>query len=791
MRPFTVFFIFVLLLVLNANTASAQIQIGAVKGTVSDSAGALVAGAELALDNSLTGFHAVTTSRERGEFNFDNVPYGSYSLRATVAGFESVTQSLRLRSNIPVVTNLKLGVARVTASINVVADDALVQPDSSSSETTIDESFIKRQPGVAGGRQLQNVVATAPGWRIENDGLLHVRGVDDGILYVVDGVPVTDRQDVVSGSSYDTDMIRSLDVISGNVPAEFGGRSGAVVAVQSKSMMATPLTGSFGAGVGSLRAGEFNAMLGGGKKNLGFLASASGSRSNRFLDPVDPANFNNRGGALRLNVRSDWRPTAKDLLLFTVSANGTDFRVTNDFEQEIAGQRQRQELRDNSQSIRWQRVWSPTTVTELAFYRQSYKARLLGSEFDTPLFAAQDRRNVRQGIVAGLTRSFAKHTIKAGLEASRVSLREFFTFAVTDDEEAEERDISEAALEFDLDNPFVFNDRTTRAQFAGYIQDTFTPLRNFTVSAGLRYEHSDLLVSAQQFSPRVGAVYFIDKTKTAIRGSFNRLYMPPQVENLLLASSEQARQLSPFATPAGGGSAVVRPEKVSAYEVGFAQDVVGLFKFDSAYWCRSFRNYDDPNVFFNTTIIFPNSVAAGFARGVDARIDVPERRGWSGYASYGNARILQTGPINGGLFLTDEFIEIGPGTRFIPDHDERNTASFAVTYNLRSRGFWASFLGRYESGMPLEVDEDDLDELREEPGADLVNFDRGRVKPWSVFDVSAGLDLFREERVTVQTQFSVENITNRRFVYNFGNPFSGTHFGYPRLWSGKIKLIFR
>jgi len=59
------------------------------------------------------------------------------------------------------------------------------------------------------------------------------------------------------------------------------------------------------------------------------------------------------------------------------------------------------------------------------------------------------------------------------------------------------------------------------------------------------------------------------------------------------------------------------------------------------------------------------------------------------------------------------------------------------------------------------------------------------------FAVAAGWDLFREERVTVQTQFSVENIFDRPFVYNFGNPFSGMHFGYPRRWTGRIKLVFR
>ncbi len=373
----------------------------------------------------------------------------------------------------------------------------------------------------------------------------------------------------------------------------------------------------------------------------------------------------------------------------------------------------------------------------------------------------------------------------------RVSLREWFTFAVTDEDEAEEADISEAALEFDLDDPFLFSDRKTRGQFSAYFQDTFSPLTNITINAGVRYDYSNLLVSAQQVSPRLGVVYFIPKSKTALRGSFDRLYMPAQVENLLLASSEAARRLSPFATPAGGGSAAVHPERVSAYEVGFAQDLFGVLRIDGAYWSRRFRNFDDPNVFFNTTIIFPNSVAEGFARGADVRIDVPDIKGWSGHVSYGNARILQTGPINGGLFLTDEFIEIGPGTRFTPDQDVRNTLSFGLTYNLRPRKAWISLMGRHESGVPLEVDEDELDELMERPGADLVNFERGRVKPWTVFDLGAGFELFSEKRLSVQTQLSVENIANRRFVHNFGNPFSGTHFGHPRMFQARVKFTFR
>ena len=134
-----------------------------------------------------------------------------------------------------------------------------------------------------------------------------------------------------------------------------------------------------------------------------------------------------------------------------------------------------------------------------------------------------------------------------------------------------------------------------------------------------------------------------------------------------------------------------------------------------AYWWRRFRNIDDPNVLLGTTIIFPNSVARAEAKGLDVRLDIPFRKGFSAYMSYTNNQIVEIGPINGGLFLDDDFIEIGPGTRFTPDHDQRNVASFALTYMARKYGMWTSFTGRFESGVPMELPDLDPGELRSFP----------------------------------------------------------------------------
>ncbi len=261
-----------------------------------------------------------------------------------------------------------------------------------------------------------------------------------------------------------------------------------------------------------------------------------------------------------------------------------------------------------------------------------------------------------------------------------------------------------------------------------------------------------------------------------IRGSVDRFFQPPQAENLLLGSSEEARELSPFVDETGGGEQV-QPERQWATEIAVNHTFPQGLRLDVSYWRRRVDDAGDPNVLFGTTIVVPNSIARGKANGVDVRLELPRRRGASAYVSYTNSRVVQFGPVTGGLFLEEEVIEIADGTEFIPDHDQRHVGAFGVSYDHPRSGFWVSFGGRYESGTPLEVDEDELDELMERPGADLVDFERGRVKPRHLFDIAAGTRLFRAGGSEFRIRAAVLNLAAERFAFNFGNPFSGTHFG--------------
>jgi outer membrane receptor protein involved in Fe transport len=757
--------------------AAFQIQLGSVQGKVMDPSCAAIVATPVLLEE---GSRVRTVETDNGgRFLFHGLPYGSYALRVEAPGFRTYEEPVEIRSNVALERSIVLVLSGAAESLTVRAQERL----EASASTRIDEEDVNRLPGITAGAEVQQLVAAAAGWSTEDNGLLHSRGVDDGFLYVVGGIPWFDRVDTFFAAATDVESFQSLEILDGHIPVEYGSASGGVINIVPRSGFARKWTGAAAIGLGSLEAGEA-AVSGGGRiledAGLFFSTTYRGS-GRRHLDPVDPENFNNSGGALRFTARADYRPTGKDLLVFDLTAGGTGFRVTNTLEQELAGQRQRQELRDDHQSVIWQRAWSERTVTDAAFYRHFFGAKLFPSSLDTPISAEQDRRHVRQGVLLSLTRSAGEHLWKAGLDAQRVNVRERFSFIATGEGEG----LSEEAMEFGPGNPFQFEEDVDRHQGSFYAQDTLSLGERVTINAGIRFDWTTLLSRESAVSPRLGASYYIPALRTTVRGSYNRLFKPPQVENLLLASSEEARELSPFED----GGAEVPAERQHAIEAGFSYQLGDVALLDAAYWRREVRNYADPNVFFGTTILFPNSVASGSASGVSARLEFPSRKGISGFASYGNALVAQTGPINGGLFLEDDAPEIGLGTRFTPDHDQRNVGAFGIQYEHAS-GLWGSFSGRHESGTPIEIAEDEIEEVMTRRGAELVDFDRMRVKARTLLDASVGKRILDAGGLVLDLQLDVRNLTNRAFAFNFANPFSGTHFGHARLVSGRIRVTF-
>jgi outer membrane receptor protein involved in Fe transport len=471
-------------------------------------------------------------------------------------------------------------------------------------------------------------------------------------------------------------------------------------------------------------------------------------------------------------------------------------------QQEIAGQDLRERLRDNSQNFTFQHIFSPNTVAQFSFFNRGSHSVLTSNPRATPVVAFQDRTLKNYGGLGSLSLTRGSHNIKFGGQVTITPLNEKFSFYPTvrfDDLVDENGSVFPNPINgFNSTRPFLFAGKQTGRTLSAYVQDRFLLFKNFTLDAGVRYDNYKLLISEQALSPRIGVAYYLPRTKTTLHASYNRLFQPPPAENLLLASSREAAAISPIAVLRGITAVLpILPDKENAFEVGVQQLMSRYLRGSLTLYQKRIRNFSDKDQFFETGVIFPIAISAGRVTGEELRIESTDIRGFHGSLSFANARAYGVTPINGGLFLGEDTqsLEVS-GLIFPNDHDQRNEAQFQLGYNHKPSGIYATFSGRYDSGVPTDV----------QPGTTLaqfvadgfdprlyneIDFQRGRVRPRTILDFSVGADLLRKERVSMNLQFDVQNLTNQLYLYNFESVFSGTHVGNPRLISGRLGLRFK
>jgi hypothetical protein len=761
---------------------TAQLQLATVTVVLLDTQDRPVAGAAVRLTDALGADVQQAVSDAAGRATFTRIAPGHYRVTAAAPGMAPFDIPAQVAGALPIEITL-----RVPAAITslVVVEGATDDPSTRASLATESLALV---PIRGRARGLQDAVATLPGWATEDNGLLHARGVDDGFLYVIDGVPVYERLDAVSGIAPDLSSIGSLSVITGYVPPEFGHKAGGVIDIRSAAAQAD-WSGAADVRFGSVAARDASFAAGG---RLGAAvdvrAGLVASRSDRFLDPIHPDNFHNVGGQSSTYGQLGWSPTGRDRVTAGWGVGRSRFDVPNTELQEEVGQDQRQRVRQRYLNATWQRSLSPQAVLHASAYARYSDARLDGSANDTPLEAHSDRSLRRTGALLAATYQQRQHLLKVGLEWQQLSIRESFQFAVTDEEAAEDAGLRDAVLDYTPDDPFTFDGSASPDILSLFVQDAWQAAPRLTISGGVRFDRSRLLLDRSQWSPRLGGALRV-ASSTVMRAAVSRFFQPPQPEHLLLSSSPEARALSSIEVGDAVGGADVEPERQWGVEAGVDHALTRRVRLDAAYWRRRIEHAADPNVFAGTTIIFPNAVAKGRAHGLDVRLEAARDRGWSGYASWSLARVIQTGPFTGGLFLEDEVDELGPGVEFAPDHDQRVAAGGGVTW-VSAKGLTLAVTARYESGTPVQREEDDEDELEDLPGAETVDFENGRVRPRTVVSFLLSAPILRSGETRVVAGFEVLNLFNAHYAYNFGNPFSGTHFGAPRAAAATLRVTF-
>lgn len=198
--------------VLASHPASSQTFRGGIHGTVEDPSGALLTRAEVKAENDETGQAHSTVTTSAGEFTFQDLPLGTYTVSVKLTGFDQLRVSqVTVRAGSVYTLSLKLALASVAARVEVAAAALSLDTTTSVQTNVLSTSTVQTIP--LNGRDFTELIAVTPGyagygvgfmsalngsqatqinWQIEgadnNDAWINTSAVNQGGVYGIPGV---------------------------------------------------------------------------------------------------------------------------------------------------------------------------------------------------------------------------------------------------------------------------------------------------------------------------------------------------------------------------------------------------------------------------------------------------------------------------------------------------------------------------------------------------------------------------------------------------------------------------
>jgi hypothetical protein len=574
----------------------------------------------------------------------------------------------------------------------------------------------------AGSGLNQVVTLASPGVVADSNGFFHPVGDHAQTQFSVDNQPITDQQSRIYSNQISQDAVESMEVITGVPTAEYGDKSSLIVHIVTRSGLNKPTPDgnvSFSYGTFKSPTGELN--LGAGSPTIGNFVSISGTRTDRFLDTPESTPLHADGSSVTFFDRFDARLSHEGTFHLNLQGAQSAFNVPNTYDQQDAGQAQRQRIDTFNIAPGYVQVFGTKAVlTANGFVRRDH---LIYSPSPNPFAdesgsVSQDRTLTNFGAKADLEYASGAHNVKVGATVSATRLNENFTIGFTDptlnspclDQAGNPSSdtsltqpsqctgtgltpnsgFSSDLLAFDLTRggaPFVFNGAATIKQQAFYVQDALKA-RNATFNLGFRVDHYDGLTSDTLAEPRLGVSYLIPQSGTVLRASYGRTLETPYNENLLLSSGYGEASVL-----VGSGQPPL-PGRRNEGEFGIQQMLGHWLVLDFGYWNKHTVNAYDFSVLFNTPIAFPVSWDHSRLDGFTGRINLLERGGVSAFVVMAHTNAIYSPPATGGVLL-----EAPPGD-FRIDHDQKFNSTTNIQYSFeKRRGSWLALSWRYDSGL--------------------------------------------------------------------------------------------
>jgi outer membrane receptor for Fe3+-dicitrate len=789
---------------------------GELRLTVTDPSGVGVK-TTVELVSEANQYRSVLTTDDQGNLDARRLPYGIYQVKIEAPSFAKVSEPLDIRSALPLDRTIRLKVATVSESANVTASATLVDPYRAGSVNEIGVEAIQNRLTSLPGRSMQDLVNSEPGWLYEGNAVLHPRGSEYQTQFVVDGIPLTDNRSPSFGAEpAEADDIESIKIYTAGVPAEFGRKMGGVVEVNTLKNQDPGFHGQLTMFGGTYDTAGINTQdqYTSGKNTFGL--SASGNMTGHYLNPVVPENYTNNGTIANFSVSYERDLTPKDRITMIVRHELARYQIPNELVQQNGaylpnqnntigcppvppadepsdcvfvpgGQLQTGDNFETMGSISYQHMFSSDAIGVVHGMSRDNSTDFYSNQNSWPLNASN--HNDFKEIYFNSSVSVHHHNqeFKAGIETDNIFLHENTSYFIPDCANPNDPQcpinlgiLDSGAL------TFAFLGHRPDLEQAAYVEDAIR-LGNWSIDAGLRWDHYQLLVNQNAVSPRVAVSRYFPSAGINVHFSYDRIFQTPSFENILLSSSPTAEAID-NSVPAV--QLPVQPSHGNYYEWGLTKAFFGKLRFDGNAFRRDVNNYADDSQILSTGISFPVAFDHAILYGAEAKLEVQQWGRFSGFASYswivGNAWF----PVTGGLFLGDD--AINPTTGHFPDsQDQRNTVRVRVRYQVAPR-VWFAVGADYNTGLPFQPDLTPQQYATEygQVVVNHLNFNLGRINPYFTQNASLGVDVYQHEKHSVRFQADVANLSNTLEVIDFGGLFSGNAIGPARQYTFRLVTTF-
>ncbi len=241
------FFLSLMFALLVAPATFGQTVTGTLRGTVSDSRGAVVPGAEVVIRNMETGQERTLKTESEGLYVAPFLPLGRYSVTASGPGFSKVAQeNIELGLNQTRVVNFTLNPSSVTEAVVVTSDAAPINTTNAEIKGSLNAQEILEKPTFNQGNFLtlaetftgfqENPTAGQNNPTASSGSSINFNGTGTrGATFQINGVNNDDSSENQNRQGVSLSTIAEFQVITNNFSSEFGRGYGAVVLVQTKS----------------------------------------------------------------------------------------------------------------------------------------------------------------------------------------------------------------------------------------------------------------------------------------------------------------------------------------------------------------------------------------------------------------------------------------------------------------------------------------------------------------------------------------------------------------------------